>query len=167
MLLLAVTVACPVTVKNTGNVRITAIAVQGNSNNCSQAVLLPDETADCFMWQQLNRADFAADTFNLAANGATGTPAGSVTALPTVAASTANVPNPDKYTALLSVSVGVNTSSVAKAGQAVLYTVTLVSDSEHVLLYRAVRNRNAAVSRHECYSSPLIIQRAGQLQASL
>jgi hypothetical protein len=121
------TLLCAATVRNSGHVRISDVIVAGDSNNCSQAVLLPDQTADCFVWKTLIREDFTADTFTVAFTDLSGTPAGAVALLSTVPGGSVTVANPNKFVALLSVSVDANTTSVARAGESVLYIVKLVS----------------------------------------
>ena len=125
------TLFCAAIVRNSGNVRISNVVVYGDSNNCSQAVLLPDQLADCFVWKTLIREDFTADTFTIAFTDLSGTPAGSVAPLSTVSGGSVTVANPNKFVALLSASVEVNTTSVTKAGESVLYTVKLVSYDQH------------------------------------
>jgi hypothetical protein len=108
-----------VTIKNTGNVRISSIALQGGSgNNCSRALIVPDETVDCFVWREVLETEFLEDTFNLAVTGLTGTTAG-VVDLPAVAANTATVANPNKRVALLTVTVTATPTVVQKADDTV------------------------------------------------
>lgn len=126
------TLFCAATVRNSGNVRISEVVIAGDGNNCSQLVLLPDQTADCFVWKTLIREDFTADTFTIAFTNLSGTPAGSVALLSPVSGGSVTVANPNKFVALLSVSVDANTTSVARAGESVLYIVKLVSVDQHV-----------------------------------
>lgn len=113
-------------IKNTGNVRISSIELQGGSNNnCSRELIVPDETVDCFVWREVLEAEFLEDTFNLTATGLTGIAAGAVD-LPAVAASTATVANPDKHVALLTVTVTATPMVVQKADDTVTYSISLV-----------------------------------------
>lgn len=121
------TLLCAAIVKNVGNVRISNVGVTGDSNNCSQTVLLPGQTASCFVWKALTPEDFTADTFTVTLDGLSGTPAGSVTTLQSMPGGSLPVANPHKFAALLLVSVEVNTTSVVQVDKSVMYTIKLVS----------------------------------------
>jgi len=117
---------CPVLLHNTGNVRLSDNSAEGDSNNCSKALLAPDEKLHCFMWRTLTVADFTRNTFSIAAT-VRATAAG-LQAFPVQPGVGAQIQNPEVWTALLSVSVTANVTTVHQAGDAVLFTITVVSN---------------------------------------
>lgn len=147
---------CPVVVNNTGNVRVVDISVQGDTNNCTSGQLAPGEHLDCFMWRTLTEADFANSTFSLTATGLTGTAKGAV-ALPALPASTAEVARPGALVALLSVATQANTSTVSKAGQAVLYTIILVRKLLSLVFeFNSPTNTGHCCSRQACFTTCML-----------
>lgn len=44
--------------KNTGNMRVTGVSVVGDTNTCTKALMLPDETLHCEMSRQLVQNDY-------------------------------------------------------------------------------------------------------------
>jgi hypothetical protein len=120
---------CPAVLHNIGNMRIEGALVAGVANNCSRSStpLLPDEKLDCAVWKNLTEQDFIQSTFVLSATSVLGAPKGQATLV--FMPETVQVANHNISTALMSVSVAANTTSVSTVGQTVLYTVTLVSRS--------------------------------------
>lgn len=116
---------CPALVRNSGNMRMSAVSILGSSNNCSALLMAPQEVMSCIMWRNLTAADFEASIFVVTASGVTAEPKG-LRALQPFLPVTGVVSNPNVSTALLSVSVIANTSVVTAAGQEVMYTITLV-----------------------------------------
>lgn len=118
--------SCPVVVHNTGNMRVEDVSLQGDANDCSTALLAPDELVYCTLQRALTEADFVSSTFTMSATGVSGTPRGAKP-LQGLSPIIAQRSNPNVSTALLTVSVTANTTVVERAGQAVAYTITLVS----------------------------------------
>lgn len=116
----------PAVVQNTGSVRLNSTFVEGHDNNCTAAMLAPQELLHCSFWRPLTTADFTQNTFTISATAVKGTAWG-LNTLPVVAAVTAQVPNPEVWAPLLSVAVASNVTVVHAAGDDVLYTITLVS----------------------------------------
>lgn len=113
-------------VHNTGNMRIAGVTVQGNDNDCNLALMAPDERLYCTFIRTLTAQDFIASAFTIRATGVSGIPRG-VRTLQPISEVSAQITNPNVSTALLTVSVAANTTTVDSAGQTVLYTITLVS----------------------------------------
>lgn len=118
--------SCPVVLRNNANMRVMDISVMGDANNCTVAVMAPDEERVCYMWRTLTEQDFISPVFSMAATAVLGTARGvqplSLPPLP----KTVQVVNPNISTALLSVAVTANTTSISRAGETVLYRITLV-----------------------------------------
>ena len=121
-------------VHNTGNMGVEGVTVQGDTNDCSSALLAPDARLFCTLQRTLTASDFVASTFTVSITGVSGTPRG-VRPLQALSPVFAQLPNPNVSTALLSVSVTANTSTVDRAGQTVQYTITLVSAADCNALY--------------------------------
>lgn len=86
--------------------------------------MLPGELFDCWMWREVLQSKFTADTFTLTASGLTGTAVGVQVS---ASSSTADVANPNKHVALLSVTVSPSTMTSQEAGQPNQLNITVVS----------------------------------------
>lgn len=118
---------CPVVLKNSGNMRIDAVALLGDSNNCSKALMAPDESLYCAMTRALVQSEYEQGSFTLRATsisgiarGPTPMPADPADVSDAVSLTLDQVPQ-------LNVSLAVNRTRVYKAGDSVLYTITAVS----------------------------------------
>jgi hypothetical protein len=116
----------PAVLQNTGSVRLNNTFVEGHDNNCTAAILAPQELLHCSFWRPLTTADFTQNTFTISATAVKGTAWG-LNALPVGPEVTAQVPNPEVWAQLLSVGVAAYVAAVHAAGDDVLYTITLVS----------------------------------------
>lgn len=118
---------CPVTVHNPGNMRIDNVAVFGDSNNCSKALMAPDETLLCSVSRKLAQSEYEQGSFILRAANISGTARGP-TVLPALEADVTDSVQPIiTQTPQLNVSLVANRTEVYKAGDTVRYTITAVS----------------------------------------
>lgn len=117
--------SCPAVVHNTGNMRIASVSVQGDTNDCTKALMAPDEKLHCTLSRDLTAQDFVSTTFSISTTGVYGSPHG-VKPLQPFSPVVAQLTNPNVSTALLAVSVVANKTTVDRAGQAVQYSITLV-----------------------------------------
>lgn len=117
---------CPVVLKNAGNMRVDNVAVLGDTNDCSKALMAPDETLFCTISRQVVQAEYEAGTFTLHATGINGTAKGPVT-LPSLPADVTDSITPT-LTQLpqLATTMVANVTNVNTAGDTVLYTITAV-----------------------------------------
>lgn len=107
--------------------RITSVAVLGDSNNCSKALMAPDETLNCSMSRKLVQSEYEQGSFTLRAANISGTALGP-TPLPHAAADVTSTVQPLlTQVPQLNASLAVNRTKVYKAGDTVLYTITAVS----------------------------------------
>lgn len=129
LLCIAGVLSCPAVVHNTGSMRVETVSVLGDvgvdTTDCSKALMAPDEKLYCTLSRTLTEQDFIDTAFTIGVTGVSGTPRGVRPLLP-LSPVQVQLNNPNVSTALLAVSVTANTTTVIRAGQAVLYTITLV-----------------------------------------
>jgi hypothetical protein len=101
------------------------VSVQGDANDCTASILLPDEKMYCTLQRSLTETDFISTTFTISATGVSGTPHG-LKPLQGLSPVVTQLSNPNVSTALLTVSVASNTTVADHAGDTVMYTITLV-----------------------------------------
>jgi hypothetical protein len=112
-----------VELRNSGNMRLANVAVDGDANDCSFALLEPSGVARCSMTRTLTQDAFDAGLVTLDAAAATANPRGPVTALVSIPSDSAAMPL--NQTAAMDLSASVNQSYVAAAGDAVRVSFTL------------------------------------------
>jgi hypothetical protein len=119
-------------VYNAGNMRVDNVAVLGDSNNCSKALMSPDETLLCSMSRQLVQSEYEQGIFTLRATNISGTARGP-TPLPAVEADVSDSVQPNiTQRPQLNVSLVASRTEVYKAGDIVQYTITAVSSRSAV-----------------------------------
>lgn len=106
--------------------RIANVTLLGDSNNCSRALIRPDETVYCSLTRVMAQSDYEQGFFTLSVTNISGRALGP-TPLPQDAALVADAVQPNLVQlANLTVALSVNSSEVHKAGDAVKYTITAV-----------------------------------------
>lgn len=117
---------CPVVLRNQGNMRVVNVSVLGDSNTCSKPLMAPDETLFCNMSRVLVQSEYEHGAFTLRATNISGAAHGPL-ALPSDSAYVSSTVQPTLLQVPeLNVSVAVNRTTVYKAGDTVLYTITAV-----------------------------------------
>lgn len=108
---------------NNGNMRIDNVTVYGDSNTCSKALMLPDETFICSMSKMMQQDDYEAGQFTLTATNVTGVAHGPA-ALPNTPGDTARVGVGNlNQTAILDVEAVTNITDVYRAGKTASCTI--------------------------------------------
>lgn len=107
--------------------RIDTVALLGDSNNCSKALMAPEETLYCAVTRALVQREYEQGAFTLTATNISGTARGP-TPMPADSADVSDAVSPTlDQVPQLNVSLAVNRTQVYKAGDSVLYTITAVS----------------------------------------
>jgi hypothetical protein len=107
--------------------RVDSVSIQGVTNDCNRDMLAPDERVYCTLQRMLTETDFISTTFAISADGVSGIPHG-LKPLQGLSPVIAQLSNPNVSTALLTVSVTASTTVVDRAGDTVMYTITLVGE---------------------------------------
>lgn len=106
--------------------RVANVSVIGDSNNCSKALMHPNETFHCSMSKQLIQHDYEMKFFVLSATNISGAAHGP-TPLRTDAVLVADLAFPSLTPVYnMTLSLVANSSEVHRAGDTVLYTMTAV-----------------------------------------
>jgi hypothetical protein len=113
---------CPVTITNTGNMRVVNISVVGQPNNCNVDLLWPNEVFNCTMTRVLTQDDFEAGLTTLEATSLVSFAQGPKSTLDNTPSDTATVVLLNR-TATLDLQLTADKASVTKAGDVVTYTV--------------------------------------------
>jgi hypothetical protein len=115
---------CPVTITNTGNMRVVNISVVGQPNNCNVDLLWPNEVFNCTMTRVLTQDDFEAGLTTLEATSLVSFAQGPKSTLDNTPSDTATVVLLNR-TATLDLQLTADKASVTKAGDIVTYTVVI------------------------------------------
>jgi hypothetical protein len=117
---------CPVTITNTGNMRVVNISVIGQPNNCNVGLLWPNEVFNCTMTRVLTQEDFEAGTTTLEATSFVSFAQGPNSTLDNTPSDTATVVLLNR-TAALDLQLTADKASVTKSGDIVTYTVVITN----------------------------------------
>jgi hypothetical protein len=117
---------CPVTITNTGNMRVVNISVNGQPNNCNVDLLWPNEVFNCTMTRVLTQEDFEAGLNTLQATSVDSFALGPKSALDNTPSDTATVVLLNR-TAALDLQLTADTASVTLSGDVVTYTVVITN----------------------------------------
>jgi hypothetical protein len=118
--------ACPVTITNTGNMRVVNISVNGEPNTCKASLLWPNEVFNCTMTRVLTQEDFEAGLTTLQATSVDSFALGPKSTLDNTPSDTATVVLLNR-TAALDLQLTADKASVSAAGDVVTYTVVITN----------------------------------------
>jgi hypothetical protein len=121
--------------------RVDNVAVLGDSNNCSKALMAPDETLLCSISRKLVQSEYEQGSFTLRATNISGTARGPIP-LPAVETDVSDsVQLKIAQAPQLNVSLVANRTEVYRAGETVQYTITAVSPKSIVCMHFGMHAR--------------------------
>jgi hypothetical protein len=122
---------CRVVVTNDGNIRVDNVAVHGDSNTCSKALMTPGETFICSMQRAMTQEEYEAGWFKMTATNVTGAARGP-TPLPGIPGDSAVVGVTNlTQVRILDVQAVANRNQVFKAGKLAIRAVTITLYIDH------------------------------------
>lgn len=117
---------CPVTITNTGNMRVVNITVNGQPNDCNVSLLWPNDVFNCTMTRVLTQEDFEAGLTTLEATSVDSFAQGPKSTLDNTPSDTATVVLLNR-TANLDLQLTADKASVAQSGDVVTFTVVITN----------------------------------------
>lgn len=117
---------CPVTITNTGNMRVVNISVSGQPNDCTVDLLWPSEVFNCTMTRVLTQDDFEAGLTTLQATSVDSFALGPKPVLDNNPSDTATVVLLNRI-ARLDLQLTADKASVTQSGDVVIYTVVITN----------------------------------------